>query len=378
LLLIWLASPRAQAGEWLLANFHGHTKDTLLRDDGAETAAELHEAVRRAGFDFSVHSAHSMRGEPADAAERFRQQSAAEAALAVRGLTALLGEELTVAPGKNHRDSVPIFGRQGPGNIDHLTLFGIREWVPHNTPLAEACQRAHAQGGVCIVNHPGPGPMMWEEGLWEAPENRRHLDGLEVYNGEAMAVLGFDFEARYLEATAYSKLGLKIAAVSGADTHGPESFTRSRAQLGRISRATKLLSLVLPGPAHARPELDAATLVQARGRAVANVVEALRARKTVAVWGMAPIGVECDGLGEVRRAAEARLRLALTRPVQEVTLYREGVAVQTWKNVQEAVFREHVGKPAAYVFAVRDGGGRLMTSAMWYEALRDEARKISQ
>src|SRR5689334_19699920 len=174
--------------------------------------------------------------------------------------------------------------------------------------------------------------MMWEEGLWEAPQNRAFLDGLEVYNGEAMAVLGFDFEKRYLEATAYGKLGLKIAAVSGADTHGPESFQRSRAQLKRINTATKLLSLVLPAPAHARPELDAATLVRARGRAVADVVEALRARRTVAVWALPRLGVECEGLGEVHHSADARLRLALTRPVQEVTLYREGVRVQTWKN----------------------------------------------
>jgi hypothetical protein len=367
LLGLWLASPSAYADEWLRANFHGHTRNVLVNDDGAETPAELHQAVRKAGFDFSVHSAHTMNSDPPDAAERFRLQSATEAALDIPGLTAVLGEELTVAPGKNHKDVTRILGKPGPGNIDHMTLFGIHERVPHQTPLAEACERAHAQGGACIVNHPGPGPMMWEEGLWEAPQNRGHLDGLEVYNGEAMAVLGFDFEARYLEATAYAKLGLKIAAVTGADTHGPESFQRSRAQLRRINTATKLLSLVLPAPAHARPELDAATLVHTRGRAVADVVEALRARRTVAVWALPRLGVECEGLGEVRHSADARLHLVLTRAVQEVTLYREGVRVQTWKNVKEATFQEHVTRPAAYVFAVRDGGGRLMTSAMWYE-----------
>jgi hypothetical protein len=368
---LWVTSHGAWASppahQWLKANFHGHARDTLVKDDGAEDAPALHQAVRKAGFDFSVHSTHTSSNIMADVAERFRQQYALEAALDIPGLTAVLGEELSVAPGKNHHTSTRILGSPGPGNIDHLTLFGIHEFVATKTPVAEACDRAHAQGGVCIVNHPGPGPMMWEEGLWEAPQNRDHLDGLEVYNGEAMAVLAFDFEARYLEATAYAQLGLKIAAVSGADTHGPESFKRSRAQLGGISKATKLLSLVLPKSAHERPELDAVTLVDARGRGVADVVEAVRARRTVATWALPLAGLECDGLGEVRKSSEVQLRLRLPREVQQVTLYREGVPVKSWKNVREAVFNEHITLPAAYVFGVRDGGGRLLTSAMWYE-----------
>jgi hypothetical protein len=223
--------------------------------------------------------------------------------------------------------------------------------------------------------------MMWEQGLWEAPQNRGHIDGLEVYNGEAMAVLGVDFEARYLEATAYSRLGLKIAAVSGADTHGPESFKRSRAQLRGISPATRLLALVLPSPRSPRPELQAATLVGAHGRSVPEVAEAVRARRTIAVWSLPLLGVDCPGLGEVRTSSEAQLTLNLSRPVQEVTLYKEGVAVQTWKNVSQASFHEHLAQPAAYVFAVRDGSGRLLTSAIWYEPAsgpRPEGTQVPQ
>jgi hypothetical protein len=367
LVALLLAAAPAFAEEWLRANFHAHTRDTLLRDDGAETAEALHQAVKGAGFDVSVHSAHSSNNTGADAQERFRQQAAAEAAIDVGKLIATLGEELTVAPGKNHRDSTKILGSRGPGNIDHLSLIGIRELVPDRTPLGEACERAHRDGGVCLVNHPGPGPMMWEEGLWEAPQNRGYIDGLEVYNGEAMAVLGFNFEARYLEATAYSRLGLKIAAVSGADTHGPDSFKRSRAQLGGISPATRLLALVLPKAVTARPELSAATLVRAQGRTLAEVLEAVRARRTVALWRLPLLGVEVPGLGEVHHRADAELRITLSRPVEELTLYKEGNPVRTWKNVAEASFREHLEQPAAYVFGARDGGGRLLTSAQWYE-----------
>ena len=60
--------------------------------------------------------------------------------------------------------------------------------------------------------------MMWEEGLWERPENRAVIDGLEVYNGQGLVLTGIDFEDRYLEATAYRRLGLRIAAVSASGT----------------------------------------------------------------------------------------------------------------------------------------------------------------
>ena len=130
----------------------------------------------------------------------------------------------------------------------------------------------HADGGVCIVNHPGPGPMMWEEGYWEAPGNRGHIDALEVYNGEALAAVGVDFESRYREATAYRGLGLKLAATTGADTHGPKSVARAQAKLAGIAggAAGKLVRLMMPSSSSARPELDAATLVYADGAASAT------------------------------------------------------------------------------------------------------------
>src|SRR4051794_23810713 len=163
-LLVILSATPARA-EWLRANFHGHTKDTLLHDDGSESPLELHQALKRAGFDVSVHSVHSTHNLSADVAELWRLEKQHEDALDLGNLVLSLGEELTVAPGPKYQNHTEILGQRGPSNLDHLTLFGIKNFVATNTPLAEACDRVHADGGLCIVNHPGPGPLMWEEGL---------------------------------------------------------------------------------------------------------------------------------------------------------------------------------------------------------------------
>jgi hypothetical protein len=371
------AGAQADERRWLRANFLGHAANDRLLDVGSEPPAALHRALRAAGFDFSVHSAHSTHNSGDDAAEHFRAQRAEEAALEVSGVTTILGEELTVRDGPRHQRHVQILGKSGPGNLDHMTLFGIRELVPSLTTIAEACTRAHRDGGVCIVNHPGPGPMMWEPGYWEAPANRRFIDALEVYNGQAMAAVGIEFEARYLEATAYARLGLKIAAVTGADTHGPESFARARASISRLGTASKLLSLVLPSPSSKRPELDAATLVGVDGRSEEDLAAAVKARRTIATWALPNLRVEVPGVGEVRPARQVALSMSLSRRVEEVTLYREGAAVRTWRNVSDVEFAEHIDRPSAYVFAVRDGHGRLLTSAIWYEPT-DAGSQISK
>src|SRR5262249_43279126 len=154
---------------------------------------------------------------------------------------------------------------------------------------------------------------------------------------------------------------------TGADTHGPDSYARSRAQLGGMGPATKLLSLVLPDPHSERPELDAATLVLTLGRSERDVIDALKARRTVAVWALPNLRLECVGLGEVKRSSDVGLKLTLSRKVQEVTLYKEGVPLRRWTEVSEVAWTEHIDRPAAYVFGVRDGHGRLLTSAIWYQ-----------
>jgi hypothetical protein len=354
---------------WLRVNFHAHSAKTRVEDDGVETALALHKAVRAAGFDVSIHTPHCTTDTPPAGPKNYLEERAAESKLDVPGLTIALGEELTVAPGPNFQKHTMVLGRPGPQNLDHMTIVGNQAMLQFATLTPrQACERVHADGGICIVNHPGPGPMMWEEGYWEAPEQRRFIDGLEVYNGQALAAVGWDFENRYREATSYVGLGLKIAATTGADTHGPKSVANIKAKLSALAGpASKLVRIMMPASQSARPELDAATLVQARGNAIEDVIAAVAARRTIATYALPGIEISVDGLGEVRRSADARLSLRASRKLAELTLYREGVPVQTWKDADHVEWHETIDKPTAYVFGARDGNGRMLTSAIWYE-----------
>jgi hypothetical protein len=355
---------------WVKANFHAHGAKELVGDDGSESPRELHQAFGQRGFGFSVHSAHSTENTGPFAAARFATQRESEALLHLPNLTTVLGEELTVAPGPRFQRRTKLLGKDAPGNLEHLTLFGMKQLVPNLTPIVEACRLAHEGGGLCLVAHPGPGPMMWEEGWWEAPQNRAAIDGIEVYNGQALSAVGLDFEARYREATAYRGLGLKIAAVTGADTHGPGSVERARSRLAGLGAAAKLLKVIAGTPGPERPELEAATRVHAEDRSAAHVAEAVRARRTIATYGLDGLEIELPGLGEVKKTGDVKLALTLSRKLSEVTLYREGEPVRSWQDVDHVEWNETVTAPTAYVFGARDGAGRLLTSAIWYEPKR--------
>ena len=351
----------AQPRRWIRANFHAHSVSGALGDDGSETPAALHRAMRERGFDFSLHTVHSTLNLSVDAPAAFAEESVREETLG-----GVLGEELTVAPGPRFQRKTRVLGRDAPGNLDHLSIFGMKSLVPSGTPLARACALVHADGGVCIVNHPGPGPMMWEDGLWEAPPNRHAIDALEVYNGQAISAIGLDFEARYREATAYGGLALKI-----------RRGDRRRYARPAVSRARAGASVVAgrgqAARAHDAPLADAAARSR-RGHAGERRLgacarrdrDAVKAQRTIATYTM-DVRVSLDGLGEVRHTGDVALALDLSRRVAEVTLYREGEAVQSWRDVKHVTFHETITAPAAYVFAARDGAGRLLTSAIWYE-----------
>ena len=122
-----------------------------------------------------MHTPHSTLNRGRGAA--LRAQRALEEGLALPGLTVAVGEELTVAPGPRFQAETAVMGHAAPGNLNHLSLFGMRGFVPSETSLARACEQVHREGGVCIVNHPGPGPLMWEPGLWESQGAR--VDALD-------------------------------------------------------------------------------------------------------------------------------------------------------------------------------------------------------
>ena len=184
--------------------------------------------------------------------------------------------------------------------------------------------------------------MMWEEGYWEAPANRAQVDALEVYNGQALAAVGIDFEERYREATAYRR--------ARHQDRGDDGRRHARAELGgarageaggvrrRVGQAAR--ACWCRRRASTRPELDAATLVYADGNTTADVIAAVKARRTIATYALPKLTVTLDGLGEVRRTRDVKLAMKLSRKLAEVTLYREGVAVKTWQDVDAAEWQE--------------------------------------
>jgi hypothetical protein len=107
--------------------------------------------------------------------------------------------------------------------------------------------------------------------------------------------------------------------------------------------------------------------VQAESSSETAVIAALKARRTIATYAMRGIKAELPGLGEVKHTGAVELHLTLSRPVGEIVLFKEGQEVRRWSHASEVHFDETITHSAAYVFAVRDGGGRLMTSAVWFE-----------
>src|SRR4030095_16730153 len=99
-----------------------------------------------------------------------------------------------------------------------------------------------------------------------------------------------------------------------------------------------------------------ATLVlveRGRGDEAAAVLAAVRARRTVAVYALPKLTVAVDGLGEVRRSGDVHLTMRLSRKMAEVTLYREGTAVQTWHDVDSVEWSETLATQAGSEFGAR-------------------------
>ena len=183
---------------------------------------------------------------------------------------------------------------------------------------------------------------------------------------------GRDFESRYLEATAYHRLGLHIAAVTGTDSHGEKSLEHASVNLHRSWLVSRVLAFLRPPrPAIERPELDAATLVLAPSASATDVLAAIRARRTIATFRFPAQPLACPHLGQVVRSQHAIVALRLSRPVARIVLYREGDPVRVWRDAESVEFEEELRRPAAYVFGATDDSsgenGRLLTSAIWYE-----------
>jgi hypothetical protein len=124
---------------------------------------------------------------------------------------------------------------------------------------------------------------------------------------------------------------------------------------------------MVPPAASGRAELDAVTWVLAEATTEKAIFDAIRARRTIATYGLPDVRFECAHLGEVVRGGQASLHLTASRPLAEVTLYREGKVAKTWSDWRDFSFTEVVTAPTAYVWSGHDAVGRFMSSAIWVE-----------
>ncbi len=332
-----LGSVRVSAGDVAgvyLVDFHSHTeRGPHLHDDGKEPLDKQAERLKRVGFDVVFHTPHSDRNEDPALWKRQREHE-------LKGDWALkryLGEELTVEKGPNW---AVLMARP---NNDHLGVVGHDEWITHALPLKAACEWAHAMGGTVTVNHPGPGPSLWEAGYWERPGLRDRIDAIEVCNGRLMHSVPLHSFQLYLRAVSYRGWGLKIAALGGTDSHSARES--ENAQVG--------------------------TLVMAPEPTERAIVEAVRQRRTFVLYRLLDLRLRCDQLGKVIRSSDVALELVCSRKVSRISLLREGTEIKSWVNADRAVFKERISDNAAYAWRIVDGKSgkrRAFSSAIWYEA----------
>jgi len=345
--LLVAGAPDAGANNprWIKANFHAHGQRDLVYDDGRLAPADLHQVYARAGYDLSIHSAHTM--SRAFTAADWATQRAQEAGTIGSTRTAL-GQEVTVANGPRFWGGLNIGSlRSIAKNNNHMGAFGHDQAVGHGLSVAAAADAAHAAGAATTVNHPGPGPGMWEWGYWDLPGNREKFDAIEVYNGYLLSVVGYfgfgTFEGVYRRATSPQGYDLKLAVSAGTDAHGDKAH-----------RSTGCWVL-----AASNDPLD--------------VAQAVKERKTVAITGHGFQSlriVSVAHLGEVIQAGQADLGIELDRKVRKVVLWKNGAKVKTWRRTKSVRHRVTTSAKACYVWTATGdflGRDRLMTSGIWLE-----------
>jgi hypothetical protein len=151
----------------------------------------------------------------------------------------------------------------------HMIAVGLHEAVSSEQPAASAIDAIHRQGGVAIAAHPYPD-------TWPAFDDaaRARLDGTEVVRPESVV------PARAEELRAFAATVPHAAPIASSDYHGLNPMGTPR------------------------------TFVFARGRTEADVMEALRARRTVVLDRDRAFGEPAL----VRAAIEGGLSNDATRP----------------------------------------------------------------
>ena len=337
------AAAEVESLRWIKFDHHTHLKSgPFFGGDGTSTLAEQQAAFSRAGYDLVVNAPHSDFGRDASAtANWLRQKQHEEGCFSSGKPLRVLGEELTVERGPGYSDGRLTRFLGLPANREHLGLFGISDFIPHLTPMKAACEWTHLLGGVAILNHVGPGPGMWEPGYWDRAGLADKLDGMEAYNDRATERGMVAFDHVYRHAISYRGLALKFAALGATDNHGlKDPIGACTMALVRQSKECSLLE---------------------------TVVEAVRARRTIAVSSFPRLEVQCAHLGEIVRTNVAQLSLRLPMAVEQITLFRETEPSRTWTNASIAEVSLELAENTAFSWLIQDKGRHACTSGIWFE-----------
>ncbi|HET7521370.1 MAG TPA: PHP-associated domain-containing protein [Candidatus Limnocylindria bacterium] len=170
------------------ADMHLHT----LYSDGVHGVAALLDHVERhTDLDLVAITDH----ERIDGALRARELHAA----GDYSFELVVGEEITTRRG-------------------HVLALFVEERIPALRPLPETLERIHHQGGLAIAAHP-MAPLTPSLGsrslvaLHHDPDDRHHLDGIELMNPSAAG------RARRRNRAALNQRLLGLAAVGNSDAH---------------------------------------------------------------------------------------------------------------------------------------------------------------
>ncbi|MDZ7814526.1 MAG: hypothetical protein U5N86_00570 [Planctomycetota bacterium] len=310
------------------ANFHCHSSSQgEVADSGHVAITQLKTDYEAAGYDLFVWTPHSDTATENETSLSEFAQLAGTMPIAGYGAVAHLGVELTVKDGPNYST---LFGYS---NNNHMSIFGFSKPVPHKLTYRAGVELAHANGGVCIINHPGPGPAEWELDYWTRPDLLMLADGIEVFNGQ-LAELNIFESNDYRWAVAQ---GAMLASTANTDAHESDS------------------------------PLDCATLVFAESAAMPDVLEAVRQRRTVALYKFFDNSpTEVAYLGEQVVGEETvTLTISFDQPVQTIRLYRDSTLHKEFSNVSQVGEEVYGDEQAAWSWYFSDGSSRGQTSAIW-------------
>ncbi len=124
-------------------------------------------------------------------------------------------------------DLLLLYGQEVTTYYGHLNVWGARRWCDFRAKtavdLAAIIDLAHANGGLCSVNHPKQGGPAWEYGfdlpfdtleVWQGPWPYRNKESLALWDRLLLA-------------------GQKIRVVGGSDYHCPAAADTNLLRLGQ-------------------------------------------------------------------------------------------------------------------------------------------------